>query len=529
MDVVKLSMPKPIKMQELIERAQLKHNLDYSKVDLSLFKNDIITIICPNCGEFETTMEKHLACKTKCSNCFKKSIMTFEKFKELANKKHYNLFEYSDFSTKKVNVKCKEHGIFDINPYSHLRGVGCRKCSNEKNYKNFKSIEKDNLGNGILICKNNHKTLKSWKHINENTECRECLKIKKEKIRNEKILNKFSKKYPNFEFISLEKNIIKFKCKDHGIIYKNINGRWLNGPCLECNPVNKKYSTEYFINESTKIFKDKYLYSKTKCNNCIDPVIISCKIHGNFKQIPYLHLMGHGCPVCATLKNLSLRKSKPELEIQKIIPESILNTREIIYPYELDVYSKKYNFAVEYNGLLWHSEGNTFPVKKNMKNYHLRKTELCEEKGIQLFHIFDNEWLDTVKKQIWISILKNKMGLGKTINIFETTLKKISKKESKEFSEKYSLTNIKSFKKSKGIFYQEELIAIFLNSKIIQKNGFQFNFKKLNEFMLKYNIDKIYFDRRYYSMKCEEFQEPQEYIFNESRKYYDCGNIIKRK
>lgn len=44
---------------------------------------------------------------------------------------------------------------------------------------------------------------------------------------------------------------------------------------------------------------EKYDYRLVEYVNCETPVIIICKIHGQFLQRPYKHLCGHGCPKCA--------------------------------------------------------------------------------------------------------------------------------------------------------------------------------------------------------------------------------------
>ncbi|MFW6130771.1 MAG: hypothetical protein ACOC56_06250, partial [Atribacterota bacterium] len=53
---------------------------------------------------------------------------------------------------------------------------------------------------------------------------------------------------------------------------------------------------------------------------------------------------------------------------------------------ELDIYLPDFNIAIEYNGLYWHSELNG-----KDRNYHLNKTNICENENIQLIHIFEDE------------------------------------------------------------------------------------------------------------------------------------------
>ena len=83
------------------------------------------------------------------------------------------------------------------------------------------------------------------------------------------------------------------------------------------------------------------------------------------------------------------QKSMTEDDICASLPcEVITNNRNIISPYEIDIYLPEYKLAIEYCGLYWHSE-----LYKD-KNYHLNKLQLCEEKGIRLITIFEDEWLE---------------------------------------------------------------------------------------------------------------------------------------
>lgn len=82
----------------------------------------------------------------------------------------------------------------------------------------------------------------------------------------------------------------------------------------------------------------------------------------------------------------------------------------LIKPQQIDIIVKKDSktaLLVEADGLFWHSTafGKT-------KAYHLSKTELCESKGLQLVHVFEDEWKD--KKAIVLSRLLSLLGVYKT-------------------------------------------------------------------------------------------------------------------
>ena len=134
---------------------------------------------------------------------------------------------------------------------------------------------------------------------------------------------------------------------------------------------------------------DKYdlsLFTEYINNRVKIPVI--CKEHGTFYVSTNNLLRGKGCPRCAKLM------SKQECEIYEYIRE-LLPNEEILQRArnvldnnkEIDIYIPRLNIGIEYNGLVWHSER----FNKD-RNYHLKKLEECNEKGIKLIQIFEDEW-----------------------------------------------------------------------------------------------------------------------------------------
>lgn len=61
--------------------------------------------------------------------------------------------------------------------------------------------------------------------------------------------------------------------------------------------------------------------------------------------------------------------------------------RDLIYPYELDLYYPDKNIAVEFNGDYWHS----IQFGKS-KDYHYKKFMRCLNKGVTLVSVFEHEW-----------------------------------------------------------------------------------------------------------------------------------------
>ena len=63
------------------------------------------------------------------------------------------------------------------------------------------------------------------------------------------------------------------------------------------------------------------------------------------------------------------------------------NCCNITPPYELSIYVPEYKLAIEYNGLITHSE----KCIKDCK-YHLNKLEECNNNGIKLIQVFEDEY-----------------------------------------------------------------------------------------------------------------------------------------
>lgn len=113
--------------------------------------------------------------------------------------------------------------------------------------------------------------------------------------------------------------------------------------------------------------------------------------------------------------------------------------RSIIAPYELDFYLPEFNLAIECNPTATH---NSTYVLANMLGdveapaldtyYHQRKSILCRDKGIFLFHIFGYEW--HYNRDIIQSMIRNLLHADNyKYYARNLTLRECSYQESKEF------------------------------------------------------------------------------------------------
>jgi G:T-mismatch repair DNA endonuclease (very short patch repair protein) len=130
--------------------------------------------------------------------------------------------------------------------------------------------------------------------------------------------------------------------------------------------------------------------------------------------------------------------SEGQKELEKFLEENFIQfeikNRNILEGKELDIYIPSANLAIEFNGIFWHSE----KYGKD-ENYHLEKTIKCDEKGIQLLHIWDVEWNDSVKKEIWKSMILSRLGKGNKIHAKNCIVKSVNTKDARTFLEENHL------------------------------------------------------------------------------------------
>jgi len=146
-----------------------------------------------------------------------------------------------------------------------------------------------------------------------------------------------------------------------------------------------------------------------KCNTIITPLLNNGKIGDIY------------CSGCYGDKGISKEEQEVKDFIQALDVGIEENVTDVIYPKELDIYIPVHKFAIEYNGLFYHSFGITAGIMNNHKKEnvnrtnHLDKTKLCNDKAVSLYHIFSNEWKNPLKRKIWKSMISSKLGKSKRL------------------------------------------------------------------------------------------------------------------
>jgi hypothetical protein len=135
----------------------------------------------------------------------------------------------------------------------------------------------------------------------------------------------------------------------------------------------------------------------------IDRLAFKCKFgHIQLKSLAMLE----DSPICFLCHP---NESKGQIEIFDFIKSLGVNVelsnRVKITPKELDVYVSDKNFAVEYNGLYWHS----LKFIKDQK-YHQKKLDECKKNNINLLSIYEDEWRD--KKELIKKMIMHRLRIS---------------------------------------------------------------------------------------------------------------------
>ena len=135
----------------------------------------------------------------------------------------------------------------------------------------------------------------------------------------------------------------------------------------------------------------------------------------------------------------------------------IANTRDILKPYELDVYIPDKHIAIECNGTFWHD------AEHKNKTYHIDKSKVCKDMGIRLIHIYEWEWSnypDKIKQLLNISL-----GSVSKIYARQCEIRLISNQEAKPFNDATHLQGHRNAQVTYGLFYKDMLVQLMSFSK----------------------------------------------------------------
>ena len=314
-------MRKKLTTDQFIERAKLIHGdrYDYSEVEYV----DAITpvmIICSEHGCFTQTPNYHSR-GYGCPSCGSKLKITTDQFIERAKSIHgdrydYSMVEYTK-ARNKVNILCSEHGKFKQTPSNHLTGRGCPSCACMLKSTTNQFIERAKLTHGdrydysmvnyvnnytkvnIICSEHGHFAQTPNSHLSGNG-CRHCGRqtlTTDQFIERAKLTHGDRYDYSEVEYVN-NRTTVMIICSEHGHFKQTPNIHLSGKGCPSCGG-KLKLTANQFIERAKLTHGDRYDYSMVEYVNSNTKVNIICSEHGEFKQVPYSHLSGQGCPSCS--------------------------------------------------------------------------------------------------------------------------------------------------------------------------------------------------------------------------------------
>ena len=219
--------------------------------------------------------------------------------------------------------------------------------------------------------------------------------------------------YSNVEYINVKNKVI-ITCKRHGEFLQTPSDHLSGNGCKYCGIESRKLirtkTTLQFINEATLKHLHKYDYSKTIYTSSIEKIIIICKEHGKFEQLPNSHLRGAGCKQCSTKYSGLIKRSNTN---------DFINKAKLIHGDKYDYSNVNYGTAIEKVAIICkiHGEFETSP------NAHLNNKVGCS-KCSKKYSYTTEKWIEKAK-----SIHGEKYDYSKVNYInCETNIKIICKK-----------------------------------------------------------------------------------------------------
>ena len=264
-------------------------------------------------------------------------------------------FVYTTQRSKSIFI-CKIHGDFLSQPKEVWGGTGCPECGKEKFVK----------------------PISKWENVVE----------KLNKIHGDEY------KYFPETYKGVSKRI-KVKCKTHNYIWTVRVMELLKGEgCPKCRYIKsgKKLvlKVSEFIERSKETHGDKYDYSKVHQfkRQKTETVIIICPNHGEFKQKPYDHYSGSGCPKCWE----DIRSEVLTIPWKEVL-KSFIEVHKEEYEYCENTYTnsnEKMEIICKKHGVFLqtpinHKQGNGCPVCKSSTGEKFI-THLLNDLGVEFEH-----------------------------------------------------------------------------------------------------------------------------------------------
>ena len=248
--------------------------------------------------------------------------------------------------------------------------------------------------------------------------------------------------------------------------------------CLQKYGVDNVSKTDSVKDKIKNVWQDKY-----GLTNVSQRHIPNIEIWQSFQSDPRDYILGHfdhkpsltelsshlGVCLTSIYNSLDLSNNNELIDFIHQIDSNLtveIHNRSVIRPYELDIYIPELRLAFECNPTSTHNSSIPDPWGQSCKseNYHKVKSQMCEDCGIRLIHIFGYEWNHkrTILESIIVNALKSTPVkiYGRNCSVCEISDKDCHTFLNDNHRQGYSSSSIRI-----GLYYENKLVSVMTFSK----------------------------------------------------------------
>jgi hypothetical protein len=185
----------------------------------------------------------------------------------------------------------------------------------------------------------------------------------------------------------------------------------------------------------------------------------SCKEVFLWDEFIYTYKRVEHNPYCKNCIGHFSKEEKRLLNFVKSIYDGPIleNDRNVIKPYELDIYLPDLAIAIEYNGTYWHSFKGTCSFTDFLKSSE-QKRLLCHEAGIRLVTIDECDYLRD--KGVFQRFLTDLIVPRRRVFARNCVVKRINKRIARDFCQYYHVNGFRGGREAFGLYDHEELLIV---------------------------------------------------------------------
>lgn len=349
----------------------------------------------------------------KCENVWDREKFILESKKIFNEKYDYSLVEYINFHTP---VKLIFNGnVFEQSPDHHFRRNNAENSNRSRKLDTKTFIEKSirifgtkydyslveyvNAKTDVKIIYNNSIYYQKPQH-----HLAGLFPEGNNVIDTESFISKSNQIHKNkydYSLVDYKSHNDEVKILYKGVLYLQKPYYHLRGD--QPDRKNSKKTISEFICLSNLIHDFKYQYDKSQYTTSNSKVIITCRTHGDFEQLPNSHLRGHGCSICG--------ESRGEKYIAKFLKENnISHDRQHKFPNCRNVFELPFDFyipsmrtCVEFDDKQHYQPVEHFGGLKAYESLKINdkiKNDYCEENYINLIRIRYDQ-IDQINDILW--------------------------------------------------------------------------------------------------------------------------------